>query len=237
MRFGDLTFEEIHEEITAGAIAVVPMGCTEQQGPHLPVDFDTWFGETLASEGSDRASEQHGIRSLVLPTLPFGPTPEHVNFGAGYVDLPAQQHDDILVALLGSLFDQGFNKVVVWRGCGGHDLSRPVASVDPSRGRVWLPAMPFESIWREVGPEVPGGHADSFTTSITMYLRPDSLRSDRIPGPSRVPDWTTPVLDFALYSETGVIGDPRHASAELGRRAWDRSVAWFSDYLLDVARS
>lgn len=126
MRFGDLTFEEIREEITAGAIAVVPMGCTEQQGPHLPVDFDSWFAETLASEGSERASEQHGIRSLVLPTLPFGPTPEHVNFGAGYVDLPAQQHDAILVAVLGSLFDQGFSKVVVWRGCGGHDLSGAV---------------------------------------------------------------------------------------------------------------
>lgn len=97
--------------------------------------------------------------------------------------------------------------------------------------------MPFESIWREIGPDVPGGHADSFTTSITMYLRPDSLRSERIPGPSRVPDWTAPGLDFARYSESGVSDDPRHASIELGRKAWEQSVDWFSDYLLEVARS
>lgn len=38
MRFGDLTFREIHERAEAGWLAVVPTGCTEQQGPHLSVE-------------------------------------------------------------------------------------------------------------------------------------------------------------------------------------------------------
>jgi creatinine amidohydrolase len=77
MRFGDLTFEEVRDAAQGGSIAIVPMGCIEQQGPHLSVDFDTWFAETLMTAGSDAATERHGVSSLVLPALPFGPTPEH----------------------------------------------------------------------------------------------------------------------------------------------------------------
>ena len=40
MRFGDLAYQEIRERAEAGWLAGVPTGCTEQQGPHLPVDFD-----------------------------------------------------------------------------------------------------------------------------------------------------------------------------------------------------
>jgi creatinine amidohydrolase len=37
-------------------------------------------------------------------------------------------------------------------------------------------------------------------------------------------DWDDPHLDFARYSSTGVIGDPTHASAELGVRLWHAVV-------------
>ena len=44
MRFGELTYEEVRDKARAGLrpgeagwLAVVPTGCTEQQGPHLPV--------------------------------------------------------------------------------------------------------------------------------------------------------------------------------------------------------
>ena len=47
MRYGDLTYLEIRERADTGCLAVVPTGCTEQQGPHLPVDLDTWLAEIL----------------------------------------------------------------------------------------------------------------------------------------------------------------------------------------------
>jgi len=85
MRFGDLTYREIRERAEAGWIAVVPTGCTEQQGPHLPVDFDTWFAETACLAAARQAAEKHGVKVLVLPAMPFGPTPEHRSFGSGYI--------------------------------------------------------------------------------------------------------------------------------------------------------
>jgi creatinine amidohydrolase len=229
MRYGDLTYQEIAERIAAGWLALVPTGCTEQQGPHLPVDFDTWFAETLLLAASETAARRYEVESLVLPALPFGPTPEHRSFGAGYVDLPAEVHDDVLEAILESLVTQGFRRILIWRGCGGHDLRSRVKQFNTrhSHVRVVLPEMPYHAIWLRLGaPSVASGHADSFTTSIMLHLRPDAVQLDRIADPqSQEPDWSESQLDFARYSTTGVIGDPTHASAELGGRLWDECVA------------
>jgi creatinine amidohydrolase len=205
----------------------VPTGCTEQQGPHLPVDFDTWFAERLMHAAADVAQNEYAVDALVLPALPFGPTPEHRNYGSGYVDLPEPLHYEVIWAILSSLADQGFARVLVWRGCGGHNLSDLVERFNAlGRARVYLPQQPYHEIWRQVGdPTVPCGHADSFTTSICLHLRPNDVRANRIihPGQQSV-DWNDADLDFSRYSVTGVVGDPTHASAHLGEELWHATV-------------
>lgn len=240
LRFGNLTYEEIAERAGDGTIAVVPIGCTEQQGPHLPVDFDTWFAERLMLAAAEKARDEHGVNALVLPALPFGPTPEHRNYGAGYVDVPSDVHQQTVRAILSSLAQQGFQRITLWQGCGGHHLSEVVTDFNaPGRATVSLPSQPFHAIWcRLADPEIPGGHADSFTTSICLYLRPDDVRIDRIVYRDHQPvDWDDPALDFARYSSTGIIGDPTHASAGLGRRLWEDSVEAAASALLAIARS
>jgi creatinine amidohydrolase len=237
--FGNLTYQEIRRRAEAGAVAVVPTGCTEQQGPHLPVDFDTWFAERLMHAAADQARQRHTVDALVLPALPFGPTPEHRNFGAAYIDIPLDVHHAMIWSILSSLSAQGFERILVWRGCGGHDLDDLVARFNAGgRARVDLPDQPFHAIWCRIGdPSVPGGHADSFTTSICLYLRPDDVRTDRIidPGVQSV-DWDDEHLDFARYSSTGVIGDTTHASAELGQALWDASVEAATSELVECAQ-
>jgi hypothetical protein len=87
-RFSDLTHREIGDCAKLGWLVVIPTGCTEQQGPHLPVDFDTWFAESLMVAAAEKAAQEHAIQTLVLPAMPFGPTPEHRHFGSGFIDLP-----------------------------------------------------------------------------------------------------------------------------------------------------
>jgi creatinine amidohydrolase len=229
IRYGDLTYLEIREKAKQGCLAVVPTGCTEQQGPHLPVDWDTWFAETLCAAAAERAREACGIESLVLPALPFGPTPEHRGYGSGYIDVSQDVHECMLEAILNSLADQGFRRIVVWRGCGGHQLQRGISRFNASRAdgaKAFLPEQPYQSIWQECGdPKVPGGHADSFATSIALYLRPEAVRKERIHDPKSKPvDWSAPELDFTRYSTTGVIGDPTKSSAELGKTLWEACV-------------
>ena len=229
MRCGDLTYEEIRDRASQDWLAVVPTGCTEQQALHLPVDFDTWFVERLCNAASDRASQEHGVSSLVLPAIPFGPTPEHRSYGAGYVDVPADVHAAMVSAVLASLAEQGFRRIVVWRGCGGHDLRAALQRFNDAwsgQAAAHLPQHPYDDAWCRIGdPTVPGGHADSFATSIALHLRPEAVRTDRIVDPQHGPvDWQDPNLDFGAYSRTGAIGDPTHASAELGARLWEAVV-------------
>lgn len=229
VRFGDLTSDEIRLRARDGCIAIVPTGCTEQQGPHLPVDFDTWFAERLTVAAAERA-EQHGIHAVVLPAMPFGPTPEHRGYGSGYIDVPVEVHEQVVQAVLVSLMEQGFQRIVIWRGCGGHDLRDVVQRFNATAHDgtpVWLPDPPYHAIWcRLADPSVPAGHADSFTTSICLYLRPDAVRTDKIAvSTDQTPvNWDDPDLDFSRSSPSGVIGDPTHASAELGAALWDACV-------------
>ena len=118
--------------------------------------------------------------------------------------------------------EQGFRSIVVWRGCGEHRLQDAVdrfnAKFNPD-SRACLPSLPYHDIWRRVAdPEEPGGHADSFTTSIALYKRPATVRLECIPAStSREVNWNDRELDFTKYSDTGVIGDATKGSAEIGR--------------------
>jgi creatinine amidohydrolase len=229
MRFGDHTFLEIKELLSVGALAVIPTGCTEQQGPHLTVDFDTWLAETVCLAAAGHANKKYGTKILVLPAIPLGPTPEHRNYGTGYLDLPHPLHIEILSAILTSLAEQGFQRIALWRGCGQHDLTELQVTFNSTYAKekkVFLPDWPYPEIWNRVGdPTVPGGHADSFTTSLALFLRPEAVRLEKIYDPkSYEVDWLDPELDFSQYSSSGVIGDPTYATAELGAKLWREVV-------------
>lgn len=236
---GDLTYAEVGGAASSGAIAVVPTGCTEQQGPHLPVDFDTWLVTTVAFAAAERARADRSVKVLVTPTLPFGPTPEHRSFGSGFVDLPQSVHEEVISAVLGSLHDQGFRRLVIWRGCGGHDLSRVVAAFNGENEGcvVHQPELPYRDIWLEHGdPRDEGGHADGFATSLALHLRPELVRQDRIADPNNDPvDWDDPALDFGRYSSTGVIGRPTVASADFGARIWNEVIRRSADILTSIS--
>jgi creatinine amidohydrolase len=144
------------------------------------------------------------------------------------------------MAVLNSLAEQGFRRVIVWRGCGQHNLSAVVERFNveqAGKAQAYQPDLPYHGIWCRVGdPSVPGGHADSFATSIALHLRPEAVRVEHIANPRHGPvDWDDPRLDFARYSPTGVIGDPTHASAELGTRLWDAIVEEIASIFQGIA--
>lgn len=241
MRFGDLTYLEIKELVEAGAVALLPTGCTEQQGPHLPVDNDTYWITQVAEAVALAAQELDGILSLVVPTLPFGPTPEHRNYGSGFIDLPQEVHEQVIRAVLDSLADQGFRLIMLLIGCGQHHIQETVARFNAARQghcTAYIATLPLWEIWCGCAdPSVEGGHADSFTTSIMLFLRYESVRQQLIRNPHIKPvNWDDPNLDFAQYSTTGVIGDPTHASVELGARLWARVISAGVDELADFVQ-
>jgi creatinine amidohydrolase len=237
--FGRLTYEELNRLDRDETVVLVPTGCTEQQGPHLAVDFDIWFAEELCEAVADRL-ESRGRVALVLPATPFGPTPEHRGYG-GYVDLRQDTFERLLEDVLESLVAQGFRRLVIWRGCGGHRLAELVRRFNDAHdgvARLWVPEHPYHAVWCAVAdPAVPGGHADSFATSIALFRHPERVRPDRVPAAGEAgPDLSDPTADWSLVSPTGVVGDPTRASAELGARLWSETVERVAAMIEDVAQ-
>ena len=75
---------------------------------------------------------------------------EHRNYGAGYVDVPVELHDSLVLSTLESLAGQGFRRIVVWRGCGGHDLRetvKPFNETCEGQSRAFLPGHPYHDVW------------------------------------------------------------------------------------------
>lgn len=229
MRYGDLTYLEIAELAQAGWIAVVPMGCTQQQGPHLPTDLDTYWVTQACEAISNTASEREGIDSLVVPALPFGPRPERDDHGSGYIGLPQDLHEGVVYAILDSLARQGFRRLVVVTGNDRHRVEAPIArlnEVHAPRCVAGRMELPLHDIWCRLGnSRVPGGQADRLATSIALYLRPGSVRSELIRDPRQgAVDRECSTPDAVRSLPTGVTGDAVHASAALGKRLWEAVI-------------
>ena len=76
------------------------------------------------------------------------------------------------------------------------------------------------AVARAVLGDVPGGHADSFTTSLWLRCRPSEVRADRLRKPQLTEfEWSLD-MDCSAISDTGVVGDPTHASAAAGEAIW-----------------
>ncbi len=235
MNFIDYTWEELRRLSPSVSCVFVPLGCVEQQGPHLTVGFDARMITRLCADIASELKSQ-GVQALVMPTLPFGPTPEHRGFGQGYVNLRQATHEAVVEDILESLVEQGFGRLLVWRGCGQHNLANVVDrfNLEHPAAHAWQPVLHYGAIAEEVLGQVPGGHADSFATSVCLYLDRSQVREGEIRRPEMRPfEWSDSV-DFAAISNTGVIGDPTHSSAEAGARLWQRCVQSAVEMVLDI---
>ncbi len=224
MNFADLTYEEIRDLVPETAAVFIPLGCTEQQGPHLPVDFDSWMIDRICQDVAERFQTQSRRKILVMPTLPFGPTPEHTGFKSGFVNLRQSTHEAIVEDLLDSLATQGFRLLLLWRGCGQHDLEKVVEAFNTSHEgcQAFQSVLDYGAICEiAFDRDVLGGHADSFATSLRLHLDRTSVREDLIRMPKLEPIEWSENMDFSAISDTGVIGDPTQASADVGAKLWE----------------
>ncbi len=191
----------------AGAVLLVPVGATEQHGPHLPLTTDT----DLAVAVVDRAGALDP--SLVAaPALAYGASGEHVGF-AGTLSV-GQDAVELVLLELGRSAAATFDRVVLVSTHGGNagPLARAVARL-AGEGR---PVAAWSPRW--------GGdaHAGRTETSLMLAVAPDRVRLDAAaPGDTRPLDELLPLLragGVGSVSANGVLGDPTGASAGEGRR-------------------
>jgi len=208
-----LTWPEVADR-AGSTILAVPVGSTEQHGPHLPLSTDTDVAVALA----ERLAATRGD-VLVAPPIAYGASGEHAGF-AGTLSIGAAALELVLVELGRSA--DAFAGVVLVNGHGGNaePVARAVATLRHEGRRVlaWSPRL-----------DGADAHAGRTETSLLLALRPEAVRLDRAAAGD-----TRPLADVlpdlraggvAAVSPNGVLGDPAGASAAEGATLLDTLAA------------
>src|SRR5581483_1978904 len=184
--FADYTREELRS-IAPTALVVLPVGATEQHGPHLPVGTDFYTVQYLARETARAIDAEFPV--LVAPVLPFGSSDYHLPFG-GTLSLQTKVYYEVMSDLLRSLALDGFRKVFVLNGHGGnHELIQLAARDIGFQHPLHIGAASYWTLaWDALiaaGARNSGGlpgHAGQFETSLMLSLCGQMVSGER---PSR----------------------------------------------------
>ena len=142
-----------------------------------------------------------------------------------------------------SVARHGFRRIALVNGHGGNTEAIGSAAIELTRSlgvpvvglTYWLANADTFGPILEDQPNVM--HACEAETSMMMALAPDCVRTDRIAAamPKRFAPPAPPGFKrsrrFAEMTDTGVMGDPRRASAEKGERLLEASAKRLSEEL------
>ncbi|WP_310962451.1 creatininase family protein [Nocardioides terrisoli] len=245
-RIEELTSAEIHGAISAGArTAILPLGATEQHGPHLPLCVDSAHADALAVRIAERLGD-----ALILPTIRVGYSPHHLGF-PGTMTVSASTLEALCLDYCSSLETHGFERVVLFSAHVGNypvmrDFAPRLAATLGPRLQiiVYTDSAAILRAWREAAQAIAGlgehvgGHADIAETSVMLELHPSVVRRDRAAAGYRgeVNDqFLRRCFEEGIHTvaPNGVLGDPEGMSKEIGRAALDA----VTDLIVAYARS
>jgi creatinine amidohydrolase/Fe(II)-dependent formamide hydrolase-like protein len=227
----ELTWTELRDEIRAGKTTViVPVGGTEQSGPHMVLGKHNVRARALA--GRIAASLGNALVAPVIAYVPEGsidPPAGHMRF-PGTISIAEGAFEATLEGAARSFRQAGFRDIVLIGDHGGYQKS--LAKVADRLDREWAKqASPvrvhaieayyraaerdFAQALRQQGftdAEI-GTHAGAADTSLSLAIDEQLVRSARLHDGS------------VVGAADGVAGDPRRASAAAGRAGVELIVA------------
>ena len=240
MKFAEMTWPEI-ARVAPSSAAVLPLGATEQHGPHLAVSTDSLIVGRIA----ERLEAEMPHEVVLCPPLPFGSSHHHLAFG-GTISLPADLYTNVIVSVVNSLVAGGFRRIVLLNGHGGNITpvrqalamlgNQLTESAQVVLATYWeLAGRPFAGQAPMESPSL--SHACEYETSLMMHLEPGRVWMDRVERASRPPaNGYVPWEDEHAYrgvsiavptqriSSNGSSGEPQLATAEKGAFLFDAAV-------------
>ncbi len=232
----------------SGALVVLPVGATEQHGPHLPLGTDFLIVEHVTRAAAREARAD--IDVLVAPTFQTGSSHHHLPFG-GTISLSTEHYYGALRDMTETLIQSGFRRIFIVNGHGGnHELIQLVVrdlallhSCNLAAASYWdLAREPLAERAPDLRERLPG-HAGVFETSLIMALRPELVAN---PLPHRTAEelvrTAMPTLPFRAErsgfweSIGGYTDSPDRASAERGQRWLEITIVAVAAELVRFAR-
>lgn len=258
-RWADLAWPDFAGLDPQRTVAVLPLGATEQHGPHLPLSVDTDIVEALLQRAAEHLPADLSV--LVLPTQAVGLSPEHEAY-PGTLSLAPETALALLHDLAAGVARAGVRKLVILNGHGGHVGLLDVAT-RAMRARHGL--LVWSVPWWQLPLEEPGGHdlladlparelrfgvhAGRLETSVMMALAPGLVRRAALRDfPSSAEQRAThfPLLGngrsakFAWHMQDlnpqGAAGDAAAADADWGRRVLQAAAHSLARLLQEAAQ-
>jgi creatinine amidohydrolase len=208
-------------------VGLIPVGATEQHGPHLPTGTDTIIASALCSQ----ASEMTG--APVLPVIPVAVSYGHGTKLPGTLSLTPELLAAVARQYVEWAATSGLNRLLFVNAHFGNSAALGIAT---DHLRLFRPDIQVGVIdWWSITPEVAvemtvdgtDVHANRAETSVMLAIAPSMVDLDRLASSDDadrtdglVFRYTAPAL-----STNGVTGSPSLATAALGRRLFDAAVA------------
>jgi creatinine amidohydrolase len=245
LEFSSLTAPQLNAMAARDAIIIVPVGSTEQHGPHLPVMVDYRLATEVARRGALKlAAAGHPV--LVTPTVWTGFAEHHMELG-GTITLDYAVFHGVIRGVVRSLARDGFRRICVLNGHGGN-IAPLVVAVSELTVELKIPLVYF-SYW-EIAEAATKAileyqdkilHACEGETSMMMAVEPALIDRSRL-HEAKGPDQDRPEIEALVgknvfrwqtlnaRSRRGVIGNGAAGTPEKG----ERLLAAMSDRLAEV---
>lgn len=232
------------------AVALLPVGATEQHGPHLPLSTDSVLGEGVALAAGPLVAQAD---VYLLPTITYAKSDEHLSF-PGTLTLSAETLLATLVDIGRSVARAGIRRLVLLNAHGGNV---PVLQIAARRLRLeedmlcvtagWM-AMGFPADLVSEAERASGVHGGFVETSAMLHLAPTlvdmEMAQDFQPSSASVAAnnqvlRTMGPVGFGWVSEdlhpAGVAGNAAAASPEAGRALIAHAAARYAILLDEVS--
>jgi creatinine amidohydrolase len=206
LRVADLAWPEAGRRASDGALLLVPLGATEQHGPHLPLSTDTDIAVALSERVAAECDDV-----VVAPPVGYGSSGEHAGF-PGTVSIGQEALRLLVVELVRSAATT-YNAVALLSAHGGN--AEPMAAAVDQLQSEGHRIASFGPRW-EGEP-----HAGRAETAMMLALRPGFVRMElAAPGNLTLLSDLLPQLragGVRAVSDSGVLGDPSGATVAEGR--------------------
>ncbi|HTH80921.1 MAG TPA: creatininase family protein [Ramlibacter sp.] len=234
-------------------VAVLPLGATEQHGPHLPIAVDQALVDGIVTSALPLVPQD--VPVLVLPTQAVGYSPEHAAFD-GTLTLP---YDVVLatwMAIGEGVARSGVRKLLLFNAHGGQASLMDIAARElRSRGLIvygcnWWDLPLGDAVKGLFTPEEHrfGVHAGEIETSLMLALRPgsvamekaqdfDSSSKDRAARFPILGNGRSAKLGWHMrdYNRQGAAGNAKAATAEKGRAVLEAAARGFAALVQEIS--
>jgi creatinine amidohydrolase len=205
---------------------IIPIGTCEQHGPHLPLGCDTIIVEHMC----DDLSAEYGV--LRAPTVEYGVNVDTERGFTGNASLRKKTLHRMLNDLIDSWEATGVREFILVTAHGHDPHQEALATVITTAARVRVVDIFGVNLSDLLQGQREAMHGDEVDTSIMLFLRPElvnlDLAQDYMMSREQLRRYRRGWLTVPSGS-AGSIGRPSLASADKGKRLYERIFAKISD--------